>query len=132
MAFPTEGSDSQQGGGGSGGFGGGGFGGQQAQQQEMVVRQDTYLDQRANAMQDIEKNLVEIGGIFTRLNTILAEHQDNINIIDDNVNESVANMEAGESQLMKYYDHVTSGRGLALKLFMIIATFMAFFIIFLA
>jgi syntaxin 5 len=37
------------------------------QDQQMVVRQDTYLDSRAAALQNVESTIHELGGIFQQL-----------------------------------------------------------------
>lgn len=37
------------------------------QDQQLVVRQDTYLDSRAAALQNVESTIHELGGIFQQL-----------------------------------------------------------------
>ena len=52
--------------------------------------------------------------------------------IDENVDDTLANVDAGQAQLLKYLSAISSNRFLILKVFGVLLMFMAFFIIFIA
>lgn len=43
------------------------------QQQQMVPVQDTYMQNRAEALQNVESTIVELSTIFTQLATMVAQ-----------------------------------------------------------
>jgi len=45
------------------------------QEQQLVVRQDTYLDSRAAALQNVESTIHELGGIFQQLAHMVCPNQ---------------------------------------------------------
>jgi len=52
--------------------------------------------------------------------------------IDDNVDDSLANVSAGENELLKYLSSLSNNRMLALKVSAILFVFLIFFMFFLA
>jgi SNARE domain len=174
----------------------------QQQQQQQVSLQDTYYSSRAEALQNVESTIVELGGIFQqlahmvgRLHTqfvgsvhALNRHQmpsacacvyvqswtgvqlslqdvacpDNIGRfayyrvraltavqhdscllsaglqvqeqgemavrIDDNVGDTLSNVENAQTQLLKYLNTVSSNRWLVMKIFGILMIFATLFI----
>jgi len=52
--------------------------------------------------------------------------------IDENVDDTLANVDNAQTQLLKYLNTVSSNRWLILKLFGILMAFFSFFIIFVA
>ena len=49
---------------------------------------------RANQVEDIEGHIVELGGIFQRLSTLIAEQGEQVERIDDNMDNALVNVEA--------------------------------------
>lgn len=43
------------------------------QQQQMVPLQDSYIQSRAEALQNVESTIMELGSIFTQLATMVAQ-----------------------------------------------------------
>ena len=50
--------------------------------------------------------------------------------IDDNVEETVTNVEAAHTELLKYFKGITSNRWLMFKIFGVILVFFIFFVVF--
>lgn len=133
------------GGGGPGGFlqGGtrdaGGFDGHitgnnygNAQNQVLLANQDAYMNSRSEALQNVERTITELGGIFQQLSTMVAEQGEMAVRIDENVEQSVANVDAAQTQLLKYLNSVSSNRWLIMKIFGVLISFLVFFIVFIA
>lgn len=55
-----------------------------------------------------------------------------LNRIDDNVDDTLANVSAGENELLKYFSSLSNNRMLALKVSAILFVFLIFFMFFLA
>lgn len=92
----------------------------------------SYLNSRADAMQNIESTIVELGGIFTQLAHMIKEQEEIMVRIDSNVEDAAMNVEAGHSELLKYFQSVTSNRWLMVKIFGVLIFFFIFFVIFMA
>ena len=52
--------------------------------------------------------------------------------IDENVNESVANVDNAQTQLLKYMNSISSNRWLIMKIFGVLIYFLVFFVVFVA
>lgn len=52
--------------------------------------------------------------------------------IDENMDESLVNVEGAQGQLLKYYNSISSNRWLILKIFMVLITFLLIFVVFIA
>lgn len=92
----------------------------------------SYLQSRADAMQNIESTIVELGGIFTQLANMIKEQEEIMVRIDSNVEDAAMNVEAGHSELLKYFQSVTSNRWLMAKIFGVLIFFFIFFVVFMA
>ena len=74
---------------------GGAMGGQ------LVVTQDSYYSSRADAMHTIESTIVELGGIFSQLATMVKEQEEMVQRIDSNVDDTALNVELGHNEILK-------------------------------
>ncbi|KAK4273698.1 hypothetical protein QN277_017041 [Acacia crassicarpa] len=100
--------------------------------QQVVPRQESYSQSRASALHSVESTITELGGIFTHLATMVA-HQGELAIrIDDNMDESLANVEGAHSSLLKHLSKISSNRWLLVKIFAILILFLLIFIFFVA
>jgi len=116
-----------------GGRGGYATGGDQTQGQLLVAQgQDQYLSARSEALQNVERTITELGGIFQQLATMVAEQGELAVRIDENVNESVANVDNAQTQLLKYMNSISSNRWLIMKIFGVLISFLVFFVVFVA
>lgn len=95
--------------------------GQQEQEQEMQQQEEVkYHTARAQGMENIEATINELGTMYTRLVHMVAAQNDTVIRIDTNLESAVANVESGHGYLMKYYDRVSGGHKLIIKLFTVL------------
>lgn len=104
------------------------------QTQQMALRDDTdtYVQQRAETMHNIESTIVELGGIFQQLAHMVKEQDEAIGRIDANIMEAEMNVEAGHREIMKYFQNITGNRALMFKIFGVLIFFFIFFVVFMA
>ncbi|KAI3517417.1 hypothetical protein L1887_16631 [Cichorium endivia] len=103
-------------------------------QQQVVPlpQQQNYSQNRAVALQSVESTITELSGIFTNLATMVA-HQGELAIrIDDNMEETLSNVEGARGALLKYLNRISSNRWLIIKIFVILILFLIIFLFFLA
>ncbi|XP_062551084.1 syntaxin-5 [Armigeres subalbatus] len=107
---------------------------QQQQQKAMVLydESDSYVQERAETMQNIESTIVELGGIFQQLAHMVKEQEEMVERIDTNLQDVEMNVEAAHGEILKYFQSVTKNRWLMIKIFGILILFFIFFVIFLA
>jgi syntaxin 5 len=106
---------------------------QQSTQQLMLYDEsDNYVQERAETMQNIESTIIELGGIFQQLATMVKEQEEMVERIDTNVQDVEMNVEAAHGEILKYFQSVTKNRWLMIKIFGILIMFFIFFVIFLA
>lgn len=123
-------------------------------QEQVVAEEQNYTESRAEAVTQIESHIVDIGQLFGRLSTLIHEQGDLVRRydpaltvilfrfladvliccyrIDDNVDDSLANVSAGENELLKYFSSLSNNKMLALKISAILFAFLIFFMFFLA
>ena len=106
--------------------------GGQSQNQVLLANQDQYMSSRSEALQNVERTITELGGIFQQLSTMVAEQGEMAVRIDENVEQSVANVDSAQTQLLKYLNSVSSNRWLIMKIFGVLISFLVFFIVFIA
>lgn len=101
-------------------------------QQQMIQQQDSHMQSRATALQNVESTISELGNIFTQLATMVA-HQGELAIrIDDNMDDTLANVEGAQGALLKHLSHISSNRWLIIKILFVLIIFMLIFIVFVA
>ena len=101
-----------------------------------------YLHERAQAVQDLEAHMTDLGSIFERLSTMITEQGEMIDRLDDNLDAAEVNVNMGYQEIVKYGQNVYemdkdlmssfSNRSLIMKLFGVLIFFIIFFLIFLA
>ena len=102
------------------------------QQQQLIDEQDMFIDERANTMQNIETTIVELGSIFQQLAHMVKDQEEMVQRIDTNVEDTEMNIEAAHSELLKYFQSVTSNRWLMIKIFAVLIVFFIIFVVFMA
>lgn len=105
---------------------------QQQQQMLLIDEQDSYIQNRAETMQNIESTIVELGGIFQQLAHMVKEQEEMVQRIDANVDDVHMNVEGAHTEILKYFQSVTSNRWLMIKIFGVLIVFFIIFIVFLA
>jgi len=103
----------------------------QDQMMQLIPDQD-YLQSRADAMEQVESNIVELGAVYNRLATMVHEHKDMVQRVEDNVDEANSMVTMGMNQLVDTLSNLRSNKGLALKVFSILVVFIISFIVFFA
>ncbi|RTG82583.1 syntaxin 5 [Schistosoma bovis] len=93
---------------------------------------DSYLQSRSDAMQSIEHTIVELGQIFQQLATMVHEQDESIRRIDANVDDATVSIEAGHSELLRYFHSISSSRWLMIKVFFVLIIFFVIFVVFFA
>uniref|UniRef100_A0A4W3GWZ6 Syntaxin-5 n=1 Tax=Callorhinchus milii TaxID=7868 RepID=A0A4W3GWZ6_CALMI len=103
-----------------------------SQQLQLIDEQDSYIQSRTDTMQNIEATIVELGSIFQQLAHMVKEQEETIQRIDTNIEDTQLNVEAAHSEILKYFQSVTSNRWLMIKIFLILVVFFIIFVVFLA
>ena len=100
------------------------------QQVQQLIPAQEYLQERANAMTDIEAHVAEVGQIFNKLGTLIHEQGEMVERIDDNVDSTVSNVESAKAELEKYWRSVGSNRMLVAKIFGVLMFFSVLMVLF--
>ncbi|KAL9716535.1 Integral membrane protein SED5 [Leucoagaricus gongylophorus] len=98
-------------------------------QLQLVEQQDSYIQQRSNAIETIETTIAELGQIFTQLANMVAEQRETVQRIDDNVIDIESNITSAHGELSKYLAGMMSNRWLMLKMFGVLIVFFLIFIL---
>lgn len=95
--------------------------GTQSEQQMLLLEEgnssNSYISQRSEAIEGIERTIAELGGIFGQLAQMVSEQSDMIQRIDANTEDIVDNVEGAQRELMKYWNRVQGNRWLVAKMF---------------
>lgn len=103
--------------------GGGAVSQQQLQIMEEGASSNSYIQQRGEAIEAIERTINELGGIFGQLAQMVSEQSEQIQRIDANTDDVVDNVEGAQRQLMKYWSRVQGNRMLIAKMFGVLMIF---------
>mmetsp|Transcript_699 Transcript_699/g.1675 ORF Transcript_699/g.1675 Transcript_699/m.1675 type:complete len:91 (+) Transcript_699:336-608(+) len=88
------------------------------------------MSTRAEALRNVESTILELGGIFQQLAHMVQEQGEMAVRIDENVEESLQNVEGAQAQLLKYLNAISSNRWLIMKIFAVLVVFLVFFVVF--
>lgn len=105
---------------------------QQLLQTTMEPQNTNYLQSRVDAMSTVESNIVELGTIFQKLAGLVNEHRELIQRVEDNVEDTNANVLLSMNVLTDTLMNLKSNKMLAIRLFAILTIFIISFIIFFA
>lgn len=84
---------------------------------EEAQPQNSYIQQRGQAIESIESTINELGSIFGQLAQMVSEQGEQIQRIDANTEDVVDNVEGAQRELMKYWSRVQGNRWLVAKMF---------------
>ncbi|KAL0261598.1 Integral membrane protein SED5 [Diplodia seriata] len=105
----------------------GGRGGAASDQQLLLMEEaqpaNTYINQRGEAIEAIERTISELGGIFGQLAQMVSEQSEMIQRIDANTEDVVDNVQGAQRELMKYWNRVSGNRWLVAKMFGVLMIF---------
>ncbi|KAI4140161.1 MAG: hypothetical protein LQ340_007917 [Diploschistes diacapsis] len=98
-----------------------------AEQQALMLEEgqpaNTYINQRGEAIEAIERTINELGGIFGQLAAMVSEQGNQIERIDATTEDIVDNVEGAQRELMKYWSRVSGNRWLVAKMFGVLMVF---------
>jgi syntaxin 5 len=83
--------------------------------QQQLAPQESYQSSRAEALHNVEATIVELGSIFTQLAEMVAAQGEMTQRIDENVEETLGNVDNAKAQLMKYLNNISGNRWLMMK-----------------
>ncbi|KAG1940577.1 syntaxin 5A, like isoform X2 [Pimephales promelas] len=101
-----------------------------SQQMQLINEQDSYIQNRADTMQNIESTIVELGSIFQQLAHMVKEQEETVQRIDANVEDTQLNVDLAHTEILKYFQSVSSNRWLLIKMFLILVIFFIVFVVF--
>lgn len=78
---------------------------------------NTYIQERGQAIEAIERTINELGGIFGQLATMVSEQGEMLQRIDANTEDVVDNVQGAQRELLKYWSRVQGNRWLVAKMF---------------
>jgi syntaxin 5 len=90
---------------------------------EEAQPQNTYIQQRGQAIEAIESTIAELGSIFGQLAQMVSEQSEQIQRIDANTEDVVDNVQGAQRELMKYWGRVQGNRWLVAKMFGVLMIF---------
>ncbi|TNN45462.1 Syntaxin-5 [Liparis tanakae] len=102
------------------------------QDESRSMGDDSYIQSRADTMQNIESTIVELGSIFQQLAHMVKEQEETIQRIDANVEDTQLNVESAHTEILKYFQSVSSNRWLMIKIFLVLVVFFIIFVVFFA
>lgn len=103
----------------------------QDQMMQLIPDQD-FLRERADAMEQVESNIVELGTIFNKLAVMVSEHREMVHRVEDNVDDANTSINLSLSTLTDTLSNLRTNRALFFKIFGILVAFIILFIVFLA
>jgi len=98
-------------------------GDQQLLMMEEAQPQNTYIQQRGEAIEAIERTISELGGIFGQLASMVSEQSEMIQRIDANTEDVVDNVQGAQRELLKYWSRISGNRWLVAKMFGVLMIF---------
>ncbi|KAI8821865.1 t-SNARE [Fimicolochytrium jonesii] len=107
---------------------------QQLQQQSLIPAPSSTLnmeliESRSQAIESIESTIAELGQIYQNFASMVATQREMVQRIDENVLDIEMNVEGAHSQLLKYYQGISSNRWLMMKVFAVLIVFFMMFVL---
>jgi len=103
----------------------------QSQMMQLIPDQN-YLRERADAMSQVESNIVELGTVFNKLAVMVNEHSELVQRIDDNVDDATNNINLSMETLVDTLTSLRTNKALFLKVLTVVVVFIILFITFFA
>lgn len=99
---------------------------------QAMSMQSSYHTSRAEAVQSVQRTIGELAQMFQKMAVMVTAQEEMIQRIDEDVDSTLSNVEAGRDNLLQYFHYISSNRALIIKVFLILIFFVIFFIVFLA
>jgi len=104
-------------------------GGPPSSQRMLYDRSRIAQQHRALAAQAVEKTISELSEMFNKVASLVHEQGESISVIDSNLDEAQSGVEAGQSELLKYFNNLSGERALIIKIFLVLICLGSFFIV---
>ena len=88
---------------------------------------DSYVQSRAEGVHNIEQTISQLGNMYRELIELVDKQHETVIRIDDNVRDTLENVNAGYEELTKLHASASGGQWLVLKAFAILMFFAIFF-----
>eukprot|EP00921_Rhytidocystis_pertsovi_P022640 GHVQ01036140.1.p1 GENE.GHVQ01036140.1~~GHVQ01036140.1.p1 ORF type:complete len:200 (+),score=23.89 GHVQ01036140.1:68-667(+) len=98
------------------------------QHQQRTIR---YNQQRADGVEQVQRMIGELGQIFHKVASMVTQQEELVQRIDEDIDTTITNVNQGQSELLSYFQRISSDRALILKVFAVIIAFVIFFVLFL-
>uniref|UniRef100_A0A0G4I8Q1 t-SNARE coiled-coil homology domain-containing protein n=1 Tax=Chromera velia CCMP2878 TaxID=1169474 RepID=A0A0G4I8Q1_9ALVE len=95
----------------------------------LLQMQDTghqYTQSRAEAMENVQKMIAELGQMFQRVAQLVTSQGEMIERIDEDTTQTLENVNQAQAELLKYYNWAKSNRSLIIKVFLVLMFFILF------
>jgi syntaxin 5 len=102
-------------------------GGQQDMQLTVHNSASQYYKQRYEAVREVEAAVMEVGELFQDFTRLVHEQDEVLVRIDNDVEDSLRNVNAGSNELLRYLSNLSSNRGLIIKILGVLFCFLLFF-----
>ncbi|KNC99255.1 t-SNARE syntaxin [Spizellomyces punctatus DAOM BR117] len=103
------------------------------QQQQLVPTSSTVnmeiIESRSQAIESIEATIAELGQIYQNFASMVASQREQVQRIDENVLDIEMNVEGAHSQLITFYQNISSNRWLMIKVFAVLLVFFLIFVL---
>mmetsp|Transcript_36543 Transcript_36543/g.113674 ORF Transcript_36543/g.113674 Transcript_36543/m.113674 type:complete len:287 (-) Transcript_36543:88-948(-) len=96
---------------------------------QAMALQTSYHSTRAEAVQSVQRTIGELAQMFQKMAIMVTAQEEMIQRIDHDVDDTLSNMNQAQDHLLKYFHHISSNRGLIIKVFLILIFFVAFFVV---
>lgn len=90
-----------------------------------------YSQERAEGVENVQRMIGELGQIFQKVASMVAQHDEFVQRIDEDIDSSLHNVAEGQNELLNYFHRISSNRSLILKVFAVLLAFVIFFVLFL-
>jgi len=105
---------------------------EESNQTMALIPDQDYLQQRADAMEQVESNIQELGAVFNKLAVMIGEHRDMVQRVEDNTQDANTNLTLSMNTLTDTLENLKTNRQLLLRIFSIFVIFIIVFIVFFA
>mmetsp|Transcript_12019 Transcript_12019/g.15661 ORF Transcript_12019/g.15661 Transcript_12019/m.15661 type:complete len:385 (+) Transcript_12019:148-1302(+) len=87
------------------------------------------IKNRAVQAQHVESVITELSQVFSKVATLVSEQGELVTRIDDNLDVASTEIQAGQSELLKYYNTLSKERGLILKILAVVLAIALLFVL---
>ncbi|KAL7714223.1 Integral membrane protein sed5 [Entamoeba marina] len=99
-------------------------------QSTSLVLSNEHLEQRVQGVQNIERMLNELLGLYNHITFLVTTQEEMVKRIDENTEQAVFNVEEGHSNLQEAFASISSNRGLIIKSLLVVMFFAIVFLVF--